>query len=142
MKPEFSLSDPLMRELYGQPLYEYLLVAQPDTTVQEKVMAEKQLLSGQYRPVNVAVIQPHISVSNFLAKESMEDTLIRWIQRICRQQESFTVTLNNYGGFPPDAIYLRVQNDLPFQKLARELTVLNAYVQSCSCPPVKTITRP
>jgi len=142
MKPEFSLSDPLMRELYGQHLYEYLLVAQPDSVVHEKVIAEKQLLTGQFRPADASEIRPHITIAHFLAKESMEDTLIRWIQRICSQQESFTVTLNNYGGFPPDSIYLRVQNDGPFQKLAKELTVLNAYVRSCACPPVTTISRP
>jgi 2'-5' RNA ligase len=72
----------------------------------------------------------------------MEETLTRWIQRICTQQQSFTVTLNNYSGFPPHTIYLRVQNEQPFQKLANDLKVLNAYVNSCACPPVRIITKP
>ena len=89
-----------------------------------------------------AETQPCITIAYFLAKESMEETLTRWIQRICSQEKSFVVTLNNYSGFPPDTIYLRIQNDQPFQKLAKELKVLNAYVNSCSCPPLNIISKP
>ncbi|HWH63140.1 MAG TPA: hypothetical protein VNS50_07685, partial [Ginsengibacter sp.] len=42
----------------------------------------------------------------------------------------------------PHTIYLRVQNDEPFKKLAKDLRVLNTYVSSCSCPPVKIISKP
>ncbi len=51
----------------------------------------------------------------------MEDTLIRWIQRICNRYSSFDLTLNNYSGFPPHTIYLRVQDPEPFRELMRQL---------------------
>ena len=142
MQTEYSLSHPTMPEIYGNDLYEYLLVVRPDKVVDEKVTAEKKFFSGEYREKIVADTKPHITIANFLAKESMEETLIRWIQRVCSQQQSFTVTLNNYSGFPPHTIYLRVQDERPFQKLARDLKVLNAYVNSCSCPPVKIVSKP
>jgi 2'-5' RNA ligase len=142
MKPDISLSHPVMKELYSPNLCEYLLVAHPDTIVNEKVIAEKQFFYDEFKEKVSIKTQPHITIANFLAKESMEETLTRWIQRICTQQQSFTVSLNNYSGFPAHTIYLRVQNQQPFQKLAKDLKVLNGYVSSCACPPIKIISKP
>ena len=142
MKTEILSTIPLVQEAYDQELYEYLLVAHPDTEVYEKVMAEKQNFYDEYKEKAAIKTKPHITVANFLAKEGMEDTIIRWMQRIFTKQQSFTVTLNNYSGFPPHTIYLRVQNATPFQKLAKELKVVNTYVRSCGCPPMKLITNP
>src|SRR5450432_174277 len=123
-------------------LYEYLLVAYPNTEVHEKVMAQKQVFYDEFEE-NVAVkTQPHITIADFVASEAMEDTIIRWMQRICSKQQSFTATLNNYSGFPPHTIYLRVQNVQPFQQLTKELKAIDTYVSSCSCPPVKFTSNP
>ena len=122
--------------------YEYLLVAHPDADVHEKVMAEKKLFFEEYKEKIAIKTKPHITVANFFAKEEMEDTIIRGVQRICNNQQSFTVTLNNYSGFPPHTIYLRVQNAKPFQQLAKQLSVVNNYVSSCSCPPMILISNP
>ena len=142
MKPEFSSAIPPVQEVYDQELYEYLLVAHPDTEVYQKVMAEKQRFYDEYREKIAIRTKPHITVANFLAKEAMEDTIIRWMRNIFSKQQSFAVTLNNYSGFPPHTIYLRVQNATPFQQLAKELKVVNTYVSSCSCPPMKLISNP
>jgi 2'-5' RNA ligase len=125
-----------------EQLYEYLLVVHPDSAVYEKVQLEKQLFYNEFKERVAIKAKPHITVANFLARESMEETIIRWIQRICNLREQFTVTLNNYSGFPPHTIYLRVQNEKPFQQLAKELQVVNTYVSSCSCPPMKLISKP
>lgn len=129
-------------KLSGEYLYEYLLVAHPDTAVYEKIEAEKQSFYNEFKEKVAVKTKPHITLANFLAKESMEETLIRWIQRICNLNERFTVTLNNYSGFPPHTIYLRVQNEKPFQQLAKELKAVNTYVGSCLCPPMKLISKP
>lgn len=142
MNTDFFSSNPVIREIYGQDLYEYLLVAHPDTIVNEKIKAEKDFFSGHFQQKVTANTHPHITIANFLAKESMEETLTRWIQRICTQQQSFVVTLNNYSGFPPHTIYLRILDEQPFKKLAKDLKVLNTYVHSCACPPVKIISKP
>jgi 2'-5' RNA ligase len=123
-------------------IFEYLLVANPDSEVHEKVMAEKQNFYDEYREKAAISTIPHITVTNFLAREAMEDTIIRWMERICSKQQSFIVTLNNYSGFPPHTIYLRVQNAMPFQQLAQELKAVNTYVSSCSCPPMNLISKP
>jgi 2'-5' RNA ligase len=142
MKTEFLQSHSMIKEIYGQHLHEYLLVVNPAASVYEKVMIEKQLFREEYEGGDTARTNPHIVVAVFFAKEAMEETLIRWIQRICNQQQSFTATLNNYSGFPPHTIYLRVQNERPFQKLITDMKVVNAYISSCACPPMQFISKP
>lgn len=126
----------------GEHLYEYMLVAHPDSEVHQKIEAEKLSFYNEFKEKTAIKTKPQIILANFLAKESMEETLIRWIQRICNLKEQFTVTFNNYSGFPPNTIYLRIQNEEPFQQLAKELNVVNTYVSSCACPPVTFITKP
>ncbi len=123
-------------------LQEYLLVAQPDNLVSEKVMAEKEKFCNEYKQKVTIKTKPHIAIASFFAKEAMEETIFRYMQRILMQQQSFEVALNNYSGFPPHGIFLRVQNQQPFKQLARQLKVVSNYVDSCSCPPVRLITNP
>lgn len=121
---------------------EYLLVVYPDGEVYNKVTAEKQVFYDEYRQKVSVKAKPHITVANFLAREEMEETLIRWIQRVSSQQKSFLVTLNNYSGFPPHTIYLRIQDHEPFKQLSTQLKVIDSYVRSNGCPTVKFINRP
>lgn len=125
-----------------QGCYEYLLVINPGQEVNEKLAAEKQMFYDDYKEKAAINTKPHITVARFVAKEAMENTIIRWMQRICSKQQSFAVTLNNYGGFPPDTIYLRIQNETPFRRLAKELSVVNAYINSSSCPPMLLTPKP
>lgn len=126
----------------AQPgLFEYLLVAHPDAAATEKIMSEKELFSESYgQKTNKK--KPGITLANFMAREAMEETILRYTQRICAQHQSFEVALNNYSGFPPHTIYLRVQNPGPFKQLTKELKVVSNYVSSCSCPPVNLISHP
>lgn len=125
-----------------QGCYEYLLVINPAKEVNEKLIAEKKMFYDDYQQEAAIKTKPHITVAAFLAKEGMENTIIRWMQRICSKQQSFAVTLNNYGGFPPDTIYLRIQNEAPFHQLAKELSVVNAFINASSCPPMMLMPRP
>ena len=123
-------------------LFEYMLVAHPDQGIYDKVMEEKQSFYDEYHEKVAVNTKPHITIANFFVKENMEETLIRWMQRIFSMYESFGVTLNNYSGFPPHTIYLRVQDAEPFQRLIKKLKVINEYISSCSCPPVRYIANP
>lgn len=127
-------------QAYG--LNEYILLAKPDEAIHEKLIAERKIFYDEYKETFSEKNAPHIKIANFFAKEEMEETILRWMQRIFSMQQSFSVTLNNYCGFPPHTIYLRVQNARPFDKLAKELSVINNYVSSCSCPPMKIFSNP
>jgi 2'-5' RNA ligase len=122
--------------------YEYLLVANPDTEMGSRMMAEKQSFYDRYNEKTAIRTQPYITVANFLADEDMEDTIARWIQRICGQQQSFQVVLNNFSGFPSHAVFVRVQNPGPFQSLAKQLKVIDSYVRTNGFPPAKLISNP
>jgi 2'-5' RNA ligase len=122
--------------------YEYLLVIHPGKEVNEKLVAEKQTFYDDYKQKAAIETKPHITVASFFSKEGMENTIIRWMQRIFSKQQAFAVTLNNYGGFPSNTIYLRIQNEIPFRKLAQELSVVNAYINSSSCPPILIAPKP
>jgi 2'-5' RNA ligase len=126
----------------GANLWEYLLFAHPNQEVFDKVIEEKMFFYENYGHKLAVQTKPHITIANFLAKEGMEATLGRWIQNVCNLQNSFTVTLNNYGGFPPHTIFLRIQNAEPFKKLANALRILDGFIQSNDCPPLKLISKP
>src|SRR5690242_11567771 len=79
--------------------YEYLLVVHPAADVYTKLMEEKTYFFETFKEKVAIKTLPHITVANFLAREQMEDTVIRYMHRITSTQKSFTVTLNNFSGF-------------------------------------------
>ena len=121
---------------------EYLLVIYPSGELQEKLLDEQQQFSADYGLQMTVRNKPHITVAAFQAGEIMEDTLIRWVQRICNNYKCFELTLNNYSGFPPHTIYLRVQDPHPFRQLMQQLRTIDEFIRSSGCPPANLITRP
>ena len=91
-------------------------------------MAEKECFFLKYGVESVVKNFPSITVAGFYAGEGMEETLIRWIQRICSQHTSFEIALNNYSGKPSHSIYLRIQDARPLQQLAAQLKTLESHV--------------
>ena len=142
MKTETAASSHFIREIYGHELYGYQLVMQPASGVYDKIMAVKQSSYDEYKDPSFMNDTPQIAIAAFFAKEAMEETLSRWLQRICSRQHSFTVTLNNYSAVPGHTIYLRVQDANPFRQLINDLQVLNTYIVSCACPPVQFNVKP
>jgi 2'-5' RNA ligase len=100
---------------------DYLLVIYPCGDLGDRLLEEQQQFNveyfsagssggspgdgrGQYPPEGqqrLARNKPHITLAAFQAGEETEDTVIRWIQRICHQHRSFDIALNNYSGIPP-----------------------------------------
>ncbi len=128
---------------HGNPreYLEYLLVAYTDESAYRKVMEVRMAFSDTYGQKEEG-LNPFITIACFLAREVMEETLIRWMQRICGQQRSFPVTLNNYSGIPLHTLYLRVFDHQPFRQLANQLKVVDQYIRSNGCPDAKLTTRP
>ncbi len=125
---------------YG--MMEYILVMQPGEEVKEKILLEKEDFYRQYGTKPAININPHITIANFLAKEAMETTLNRWINKICNYHQKFELSLNNYSGFPPDTIYLRIQDPSPVYSLIQQLKTLDDFIRSSDCPPLKASPKP
>lgn len=134
MKDE--LNDRIVRENSA-----YLLVTLPNEAMHKKLLEVQREFSEKYSLKLDASI-PFITAACFIAKEDMEETLFRWIQRICSQMRSFSVTLNNYSGIPLHTLYLRVFDHQPFRQLANHLKVVDQLVRSNDCPEAKLTTRP
>ncbi|MEO6636956.1 MAG: 2'-5' RNA ligase family protein [Ginsengibacter sp.] len=118
-----------------QEHYEYSLLANPGEEVFKKIMEEKEIFSLCYKVKLAKKITPHITVANFFAKESMEDTLIKWANKIISTQYSFDVMLNNFSGLPASqTIYTRVQDHDPFKRLAASLKTIDEYIRNNGFP--------
>lgn len=116
-------------------LYEYLLLVHPAKEIFEQLQEEKENFSSVYKVSIAKKTQPHITVANFLAKENMEQTLIKWLYKIISGQKRFSVMLNNYSGFPSSkTVYARVQDHAPFKQLAASLKVIDQYVRDNGMP--------
>jgi 2'-5' RNA ligase len=125
---------------YG--VQEYLLVVNPSKEVTEKIWQEKKKFKRDFYDPMAVITQPHITLATFLATEQMEETLRRWIQDICNAHPRFPVSLHNFSGFVPHAIYLKVQNAQPFKQLAKSLKSLDYFIRASECPPLKLATTP
>jgi 2'-5' RNA ligase len=140
METAVSFAQPLFR---GSIIKEYLLVVNPEQQVWQQVMDEKINFSNVYRSGVAIKTKPHITVANFLAKEEMEETVLRWMHRIISSTRIFPVALNNYSGFPnAHTIYLRVQDHEPFKQLAAALKVIDELVKSNGLPKAHLVANP
>ena len=122
--------------------YEYLLVINPAADVHAQLLHEKQQFYNIYKEKVAIKTRPHITVANFLAKESMEETIIRYMHRIISAKKSFNVILNNFSGFPPHTVYVRVQQHAPFRQMAAEFAAIDQYVRSYGYPAARLIVNP
>lgn len=120
-------------------LYAYTLAIKPDELTQDKIQEEKQFFFNNEED---RLDHSFISVADFTIKEAMEETLIRWLHRIVSSTNGFTVTLNNYGVFPGESIYLRVQDHTPIQKLVKQVKALEPYIKSDNGNDLDTCIRP
>ena len=123
-------------------LFEYMLVGKPDNGVSKKVMDIQAHFSAVYGEQGMVTGNPHIEVAHFFASEAMEPTIIKWMQRIIGGQPGFIVTLDNYSGFPPGTIYLRVQDLQPFQQMTKKLQAVDDFIRASDCPPLWINGRP
>ena len=129
--------------IHAPRFFEYLLVVHPDEEIFNQLTAEKEIFSSEYNVSIAKKTLPHITIANFLAKETMEETLIKWMHKIISHQQSFEVMINNFSGFPSSkTVYARIQNHEPFQQLATSLKIINTYINDNGFPNVKLINHP
>jgi 2'-5' RNA ligase len=131
-------------QLHNKPdEYEYILVVQPGKELGKQILDTRSGFEETYHQVHPGRINhPYIKLASFRAKEAMESTIERWIQRICAGQECFPVMLNNFSGFPTGKLFVRVQYHEPFLKLASGLSVIDDYIKSYGCPSAKIVSHP
>lgn len=133
---------PVMRSQTAEGLYEYFLVAPPDEVVCEQLEKEKELFYDLYRQPRPRTGKPFLTVSGFWAHDEMEDTLIRWLQRITGDFKSFRLRLNGFAACPPKHLCVGIEESNELRQLASGLQPIDSYVQSNACPPVRFFKQP
>ncbi len=122
----------------GKAHYELLIL--PGGTPASEITGFSEMLTNRYPSKNYE--GPHILLADFRAWESMESTLIRWIQRICSDTTCFNLSLNNFGGIPPSTICIRIPDSGPLRKLIGKLHVIEGYIDNGNGQPVNWNLRP
>jgi 2'-5' RNA ligase len=142
--PEVALSAPARQRQpwHDTDVFEYVLVIQPSGAVVEKLREEQLFFQQVYDKQGTVRFNPQIKVAGFRARESMEATIIRWMQNICSLQKSFPITFNNYSGFPTGSIHLRIMEHEPFHQLTKELTVVDDFIKSSGFPQMRMVSKP
>lgn len=110
----------------------YVLAIAPHGETAVKILEEQNEFINAFYPDSTPLAKPFIIVSKFDAREEMEETLIRWLQKIIGQEQSFLLTLNNYSAVPPDTICLRLQEHAVFFYFLKKLEVLNHHIPTIS----------
>ena len=121
---------------------DYSLVVFPEGEGGERVKQLAGNFHQTFRAGSSPLEVPLIELAAFRAREAMEETLIRWIQRVCHMQRRFWVQLNGFCEKHNGGLYLQVQDQRPFTKIAGSLSVVDQYIQSCGGPPVEWIQAP
>lgn len=137
-----TAGNPAINDANSAGNYAYSLVAHPDKPVNEKIMAEKQFFSNRFSSPVADNAKPYITLASFMAYESMEETIIRWMHRIISSKKCFSVTLNRFGAFGSHAIYLGVQDQEPFRNIAGDLKVVDQYISNSGCPKMHISSHP
>ena len=122
-------------------LADYVLIVRPDEEVSLKVMEERKHFLEVYGCQN-SKGKPFIGIYKFLAWESMEDTIVRWLQRISKDRDRFTITLNNYSGIPSHKIVLRVQDIAFLKELTARIQAIAPYTKEKACPEDRSFNYP
>jgi len=118
----------------------YELLIRPEGTLSAEIALFADTLRERFRPIGHE--GPHIPLASFQAWESMEPTLIRWIQRICSGTPCFRLAINNFGGVPPSTICLRIQDGSHLRLLTGQLRVIEGYIDNGNGQPVTWNPRP
>ncbi len=126
----------------GAGMAEYMLVVFPAGELKFQLEKECSEFKKKFLPGEKDLPASHIVVASFLAKEMMEDVIIKWIQGICSTRPPFTMVLKDYGGYPQESIFVRVQDSEQLVRMAQQLKIIDEYVQSNDCPALHIPVRP
>lgn len=115
-------------------LAEYQLFVSTDSLTHQKITAEKIYFNKTYLNKIEEAYSSDIFISSFQVKEGMEETLERWLEKICFLNKGFQIILNNYSCIPEEEIFIRIQNLYAIQQLVNQLKMVDSFITSANCP--------
>ncbi|MEY4885840.1 MAG: hypothetical protein RL151_1149 [Bacteroidota bacterium] len=112
--------------------YMYRLVICPEGEAAERI---RQLNDGESTKEQKPPL-PSITLVAFRGREAMEDTIIRWVQRVCRMHRRFQVSLEHPRHHPAGGWRMSVTDTAALYQLSEKLSVIDDYINTCRMGPV------
>ena len=112
---------PSISSLPGYQEYEYLLIINPPTDLQNRILKIRQELADKYKLPPTKSTKAYIPLLKFITPGMMEERIVQRLQLIAMGAAPFKVELKDYGSFPSHTLYINVSTRLPIQKLVKEL---------------------
>jgi hypothetical protein len=122
-------------------LNEYVLAGQIGKELMPLLLQEQELLSVYCDPEKMCG-RLFLNIAGFHASEGMENTVIRWLQKIVNELDSFPVQLRRYGGLQACSIFLESASSNDLSAFKTHLSPIDNYIQSYECPPVHVRSHP
>ena len=112
--------------------YMYRLVICPEGEAAERI---RQLNAGEPTTAQKPPL-PSITLVAFRGREAMEDTIIRWVQRVCRMHRRFHVSLDHPKPHPAGGWRMGVMDTTALYQLSEKLAVIDDYINTSRMGPV------
>ena len=104
------------------PYNEYLLVLNPNSHVQEKILRVREDFSKIFKVPSPNLPYPHITLVSFLQFKILENRLISRLKIIAMGHPPFTVSLKDYGSLPAHSLLVNIESKQQVRNLICELT--------------------
>lgn len=89
-----------------------------------------------------ASIQSFAIMGEFEAYEAMEETIVRYTERICRQHHSFSFQAEDLYFHLPHLFQIRFRKSELHTRFSNGLAPVDEYIRSCSCSAIKIVNNP
>lgn len=107
--------------IYQCPYLEYLLVLNPNTSVNEKILRVKEEFSKKFKIPSARHSSAHLILVNFLQYEMRETRLINCLNTIAMCYRPFTISLKGYESFPNHTLFINIESKQQVRNLIKEL---------------------
>lgn len=126
----------------NRSLVAYQLQVKLSASLEARVKQEQDYALNRFGAAAFSEVSPELVLARFEAREDIEETLLRWMQRIVGQQEAFSVIINNYGSMPGYPLYLRVQDPRPFREITNGLRAIDGLLRNNDCNGLQVYHHP
>ncbi len=90
----------------------YFIAILPPEDVRNIISGLKEYMKENYKAAHALKSPPHITlIPPFRWPETDQDIIIREIERFSEKEKAFTVTLKDYGAFPPRVLYINISRN-------------------------------
>lgn len=111
----------IVNTIPGYRVYEYLLAVSPHEELWNKITEVKKKFADDYKSEQAKWGRPHITLTNFVQYEMMEERIVNRLKIVAMSQYPFKIELKDFGSFPSHTIYINVATKIPVQALVKEI---------------------